>query len=151
MKHIKTYESIREDLKKGDIIIIEEGTSSHSYVYLVKKDVPKNKRKIDVYCFGDFQYESFNIFSHMGDDIYYNKYSTHYIYKGWNIRLVTEQEKLKIVFNIYNRIFVQNNVGYKEILNIIKQRTGTDLTQMPEYIEYADSIEMKRRTTKYNL
>jgi hypothetical protein len=145
MKYLKTYESIREYIKKGDLIISEEKRDSNSYVYLVLDDVLRVNRKLKVYCIGYFKYETFDILS---NNDYLKKLGIHTMYKREDVRLLEEDEKENIVHNIYSRI---DNIYYIEALDKIKNESGIDLRDMKEYVDYLDKLEMEKNAKKYNI
>jgi len=144
MKYIKIYESIRKDLKRGDLIIRDDDLGRESYVYLVLNHLHRNKRKINVYCIGYMKYESFNIIN----NDFFNNLKIHTIYKMEDVRLLEENEILKIVKQIYSRI---ENSYYNKKIEIIKNDTGIDLREIPEYIQYDDEMTMIKNISKYNL
>jgi len=145
MKHLKTYETISEDIKRGDILVDENDRQYESTVYLVLDDVNRSDRKINVFEIGNFKYDDF---SFMIKDIHMGKKNTSHIYKGVGLRLVNEKEKLNIVKNIYSRI---DNRYFVELLNNLKIKTGFDIRSIPEYVEHIERIKMENDAKKYNI
>ena len=146
MKYIKKFETISEDIKRGDILIDEEDRNTQSPVYLVLDDVRSFDRKINVFEIGNFQYDNFSLMVRNNIDMDIKK--SFHRYKGVGLRLVDKKEKLNIVENIYSRT---GNVYFVELLDNLKSKIGIDIREMSEYLDYLEEIEIRSNAKKYNL
>ena len=146
MKYIKKFETISEDIKRGDILIDEDDNRNReSPVYLVLDDVRRSARKINVFEIGNFQYDNFSFGIR---DTNMNMKNTYHRYKGVGLRLVDKKEKLNMVENIYSRT---GNVYFVELLDKLKSKIGIDIREMSEYLDYLEEIEIRSNAKKYNL
>lgn len=145
MKYIKKFETISEDIKRGDILIDEEDRNIESPVYLVLDDVRRSDRKINIFEVGNFQYDNFSLKVH---NLHMNMKDPTHRYKGVGLRLVDKKEKLNIVKNIYSRT---DNIYFVKMLDEIKDKIDIDLRDIPEYVEYLEEIEIRSNAKKYNL
>ena len=147
MKYIKKFETISEDIKRGDILIDEDDNRNReSPVYLVLDDVRRSARKINVFEIGNFQYDNFSLMVRNNIDMDIKK--SFHRYKGVGLRLVDKKEKLNIVENIYSRT---GNVYFVELLDKLKSKIGIDIREMSEYLDYLEEIEIRSNAKKYNL
>lgn len=139
MKHIKYFETISVELKRGDIILRElDRYSRGQYEYdffVVLNDVMRKNRIINVYHIGEISFFAW-------DDINYsiNHRDIYKIYKSDDVTVISKDEQELLYEEMYNG-------NFQNIINLVKDKTDIDLRDSDSYNYFL----IKKTSEKYNL
>jgi len=131
MRYIKLFEEkeFKQEFKKDDLIISESFYNDD--VFLVLKDADKNDDKVETFFIGHIYNQNKRF------DISFNiDFADKWLKKNWQLRKLTEKEKEMVINEMKNDYA-------KKYLDIIKNKTGIDLKNLPELREWKRNKSVK--------
>jgi len=145
MKHLKIYELFFDKyniIKKGDFVLVSTTIDMQGraieQIYLVLDDVYFEDEAVDVFAIGSFTQ---NYKGRKEAELIFTKYNNKArLYKNYRLLNITEK-------NLIYEYMSSTDKNAKVYLEIIKDKTGINLMNSKEYMDYL----FKQDVNKYNL